>query len=455
MDLLSYGRPSRRAALGLLSGALASGAARPGWAAAQGPVLATPAQGEAEQALLRLEQAPRIKTLKATLEAELAATPKGKTAVAGARIPEAVAQWTRSAIFKVLAAEQPAPAILWSTDDTPRTWLGRTIGGVGTAGDNPDNIYRLAYVDGGGRYEILGQVDPKVRPAQFTLEIVRGDGALPTRPATQTAGHADMGGQVAMITDKDLEIGPDGRFRILLGGPETGPGRFKLEPGPLTFGFRDTLSDWRQRPNRLQLRRLDPAPPRIVDPAALEQKALDAIGPYVRFWSGFGGSWFGGLQPNAASKPIPRDGGWGYVAGLSYRLQPDEALVIITTRGQAAYTGFQLVDPWMIAADARRNQVCLNLAQAAPDQDGRFTHVISPTDPGVANWLDTAGIDEGFGVIRWQGLPQGEPKAPLLQDVRLVKLAEVAKLEGVRRLSPAERRAQLAARTPDYETRLG
>ena len=35
------------------------------------------------------------------------------------------------------------------------SWLGHTLGGVGTAGDNPDNIYRLAYLDGTGRYEIV------------------------------------------------------------------------------------------------------------------------------------------------------------------------------------------------------------------------------------------------------------------------------------------------------------
>ena len=49
-------------------------------------------------------------------------------------------------------------------DDTPRTWLGHTLGGVGTAGDNPDNIYRLAYLDGAGRYAIEGKIDPAHRP---------------------------------------------------------------------------------------------------------------------------------------------------------------------------------------------------------------------------------------------------------------------------------------------------
>lgn len=445
----------RRAAPAAVSAAILAVTAGAGAQAAPPPrpVLATPEQIEAETALLRLLNDPEIKAAQAKLKAELAATPTGRTPAGAARIDEAVAQWTNSVIFKEIAAWR-APAILWGTDDTPRTWLGHTLGGVGTAGDNPDNIYRLAYLDGAGRYAIEGKIDPARRPAQLSFEIVRGDGGLPTKADTKKTNGADLGNQVAMLTDRKLAIGADGRFRITLGGAGDGPNHVALPPGPLTVGIRDTLSDWSQRPASLTLRRLDPAPAKAADPAELRARVLAKLGDYVRFWSAFGDGWFGGLAPNSIGGPVARDGGWGFVSGVRFKLQPGEAVLVTTTRGGAAYTGFQATDPWMIAADATRYQTSLNLSQARPNADGSFTYAIAAEDPGIANWIDSAGLAEGYAVLRWQGLPPGAAKDGLVRDFRVVKLGEIQDLPGVPRVSPDERRAQLAARAEGYANRV-
>ncbi|CAN7228446.1 hypothetical protein LJR219_000831 [Phenylobacterium sp. LjRoot219] len=444
----------RRTALATAAiAALVAAAATPSGAAqAPVPVLATPAQIAAETTLLRLLQDPEIKAAQARLRAELATRPTGQTPSGAARIDEAIAQWTNSVIFKEIAAWR-APDILWGTDDTPRTWLGHTVGGVGTAGDNPDNIYRLAYLDGAGRYEILGQVDPAHRPAQLSLEIVRGDGGLPTKADTKKTNGADLGNQVAMLTDRDLAIGPDGRFRLVLGGADGGPAQVALPPRPLTVGIRDTLSDWSQRPSRLTIRRLDAGAPAPADPAELRRRVLAKLEDYVRFWSAFGDGWFGGLAPNSIGGPVARDGGWGFVSGVRFKLAPGEAILVTTTAGGASYTGFQATDPWMIAADATRHQTSLNFSQARPNADGSFTYVIAPTDPGVANWIDSAGLAEGYAVLRWQGLPPGATKDGLVRDFRLVRIAEIQDLP-VPRVTPEQRRAQLAARADGYANRV-
>ena len=431
-------------ALALMGASLAA-------ATAAAPVLATPDQVEAEKALLKLEADPQVLAVKARLKTELAATPTGQTKAGAARIDEAIDQWTRSVIFKDLAHYRSAPAILWATDDTPRSWLGHTVGGVGAAGDNPDNIYRAAYIDGAGRYEIAGRVDPKHRPAQFSFEIDRGDGAQPAKLKDQTAKHADMGNQLAMLTDRDLKIAPDGRFRITLGGASGGANHVALEPGLFTVGVRDSLSDWSQRPMKLSIRRLDAGPAKPVDLAEVRSHVVADLADYVQFWSAFGSKWFGGLAPNAYAGPIARDGGWGFVAGLRFRLAPGEAILVTTTTGGAKYTGFQVTDPWMIADDARRHQTSLNLSQAAANADGSYTYVVAATDPGVANWIDTAGLDEGFAVLRWQGLPPGATKDGLLREFRVVKISELA---GLPRVSPAQRRQQLAERADGYANRV-
>jgi hypothetical protein len=443
---------SRSAAAALAAAALAALLAPHALAAGE-PVLATPAQVDAEQTALRLLADPQVKAAEAKARAELAATPRGRTPDGAARIEEAVAQWTASVIFKVLAQHRAEPAILWATDDTPRSWLGHTLPGVGTSGDNPDNVYRIAYIDGAGRYEITGQIDPAHRPAQFSFQFDRGDGAQPQ--AKLSRYKAGMGAQLAMVTDRDLKIEPDGSFRLTIGpGAGEGANHVAVEPGLVTVGLRDSLSDWSQRPNALSIRRLDAATPKPVGYPELRERVVADLGEYVRFWSAFPDKWFGGIGPNAVGGPVPRDGGWGFVAGIHYKLQPGEALLVRTRDGQADYTGFQVTDTWMIAPDAKRYQTSLNKSQARRDADGGYTYVISPVDPGVANWLDTAGLQDGYAVLRWQALPPTTTKDDLVREVRLVKISDLADgLPGVERVSPADRKTQLVARADGYANR--
>ena len=96
--------------------------------------------------------------------------------------------------------------------------------------------------------------------------------------------------------------------------------------------------------------------------------------------------------------------------------------------GDAAYTGFQIIDPWMIAPDAKKYQVCLNSTQASRNADGTCTYVISMTDPGIANWLDTAGLHQGLAIMRWQAVGKGTAKEKLVREFRVIKHADLAKL---------------------------
>jgi hypothetical protein len=258
---------------------------------------------------------------------------------------------------------------------------------------------------------------------------------------------------LAVTTDRQMVIAADGSFRITVNGATPGPNNLKTPGGRITIGVRDILSDWTQRAALLQISRLDPAPPSPFHPADIRSNLLTDLPGYIRFWSAFPNIWMGGLQPNRFAPPKKRPGGWGFVSGLRFQLAPDEAAVVTTTQGPARYTGFQLIDPWMIAPDARRSQCCLNLTQATPDADGAYSYVIAGTDPGVANWLDTTGLHDGFGIMRWQNIPPDMTSDGLIRGMRVIKLADVPKLQGVALISPAQRRAQLAARIAGYDTR--
>lgn len=419
---------------------------------ADAPQLATPDQVEAEKLLRDLLPDPALKAEQARIKAALAQTAIGRTPDGAARLDEVIAQWTNSLIFKELLKERSTPIILWGTDDTPRSWLGYTLGGVGTSGDNPDHIYRSSNIVGEGRYEITGQFNPATRPAQFVLSVAP---AVEFHEQPLSKNRADLGKQLALLSDKDLTVAPDGSFRVTLGGPAPADGanHVALVPGPIGVGFRDVLSDWKQRPADLRIRRLDTVHPAPFDTAALRKRVLDKLEPYIRFWSSYPEQWLGGLTANSVAPVVPRDGGWGFLSGLRFQLQPDEAFVVTLNYGNAQYTGIQVIDPWMIASDARQHQTSINPAQAVADADGNYSFVISPRDPGVANWLDTNGLHDGFAVLRWQNVPQTTKGETLLQGFRVIKLDEASSLPGIARVSAEQRKARLASRATEYTNR--
>ncbi|WP_307874578.1 hypothetical protein [Frankia nepalensis] len=415
-------------------------------------MLATPSQVLAEESLLELLDDLKLKNVQAELRAELASTLRGQTKSGAATLDEAISQWTNSLAMAEIGNFLPVPAQLWVTDDTPREWLGHTLPGVGTSGDNPDAIYRTAFIEGDRRYEVVGQFEAARRPAQVNIELHRGNKVNPP-PMNQKMSDLMP---LASITERNLQIAPDGSFRITIGPDIESPVHLRSVPGRLTFASRDMLSDWEQRPIWMELRPLDDTPTKPFDLEEVKQAVYRDLPPYLLFWAKFPDLWFGGLKGNKISSPQGRAGSMaGFTVALSWDLEPGQAIVVTTDPARAAYTGFQAMDPWMIGADAKKSQVSLNLAQTAPNPDGTFTFVLSREDPGVANWLDTTGLDEGFGLIRWQAVPPDSPVDPatLVRDFRVVSLADGDALRDLPRVTPEQRTAQLAARAEGYNNR--
>jgi hypothetical protein len=183
--------------------------------AAQQPILASPEQDEAEELALELVEHPDVKAIKAGLRAHLLATEIGRTKDGAATVERAVDCLTNSLIFHELATYRPTPFIQWGTEDTPREWRGRKMGCIGTAGDNPDNIYRLAVVPGGVRHEVIGKFDPENRATQFIVQL--GPGEPGFAPDLATAGPEAVE-VLGAFSDRELDIAPDGTFRLTIGG---------------------------------------------------------------------------------------------------------------------------------------------------------------------------------------------------------------------------------------------
>ena len=79
--------------------------------------------------------------------------------------------------------------------------------------------------------------------------------------------------------------------------------------------------------------------------------------------------------------------------------------LVIETRGQVEpqYTGISLANLWGESLDFANHQASLNGFQAEVDDDGVLRFVVAHRDPGVPNWLDTAGHARGALALRWVG----------------------------------------------------
>ena len=418
--------------------------------AIQRPVLMTPAQIAMEVRLLDLWRDPDVMNLRRAVEAELGQLDTARSCDGAMTLGRAVSFYTASFISSVISLD-PDPLHFFWWENAPHVAGGHQSASNGIAGDNPDHIYRRIAVDGSRRYEITGQIDLSNRPALLVFEVMRG--RIGPIDLTNQDVSADMGNFVACLTDDRMAIGPDGHFRILVGGGGGDGDYMPLAPGENTVMVREVLSDWGQKPARLDIRQI--AGPAPVAASFAEEKAsvLEGLPAYVAFW----GSWHKmsreGLDPNQIKPPVARDGGFGYAGHLRFSLKENEAVLLTLRAGGARYFGVHATDPWQITADSRHHQVTLNNAQSRPNPDGTYNFVMAPCDPGVANWVDTAGMHEGYGILRWQGTPSDFSPDQAVVGFEILSFETLRKRPGLIHVDSAERAALQLANFVAYARR--
>ena len=105
----------------------------------------------------------------------------------------------------------------------------------------------------------------------------------------------------------------------------------------------------------------------------------------------------------------------------SWELGPDEALLVEVAPPEGLYWSYSLGNPWWETIDYARHQSSLNGHQAEVDPDGTVRAVIAHQDPGVANWLDTAGHSAGPVILRCV-----RTETAPIPTTRVVSFSEVA-----------------------------
>jgi VCBS repeat-containing protein len=344
-----------------------------------------------------------------------------------------------------------APAHAWGPNDV--------ITGDKYFGDSGNFVYRSVIIDPNSTYVLSGRF-----PANTTDQ--------PISDLFQFTSDYDEAVILKQFTNQDLNIQPDGTFSITIGPDATD--NIQIPAGTVQLFIRDTLGNWSDPadlPPEYTITRIAgpaaPAAPTFDQQVAFAtQNLLNIVNGgifrvYIPIQFGSCPSLLGPLcagattqtPVNQPSRPFP-------AAGITrdymyYSLQPGQALVITTSSGGASNTSVALQDIATVSADYADAQSSLNTAQGAvANPDGTYTWVISGTDPGVPNWIDTTGLNEGTLYLRFTGYTgaQGLPTITS-QVVNLDQLGSVLPA-GTPTVTSAQRQQELDARAAGYANRF-
>jgi hypothetical protein len=449
--------------------------------------LATADQVAAEQLVDQVINSPIVWLAKQVLRARwLAAAQQQFASVGGpdaqnlAQLDNAVDEYVRQAAMEVLLLDPNNPKVLQQVMP-PHTWYGQTVGGTRIVYDNPDTIYRFIPINNASSYVITGRFSGEI-PADTNFSVLTGLN----------------GATAANLNGKDLIVGPDGSFTITLDANPGAPGQnhLQLPSGATLLLARNTLSDWNsQEPMSLSVQRISGPPDSLfsqiggldiplIGPAvsgnplllslvsvipgfsspppllmALETAAVTLIGPQVPDYMALAttDSQTGQLRPPNEFTDPAHNGAFlaTQLQSVGYfQLTDQQALVLTIDPGNAGYFSVPVTNDWTITDNYWDEQTSLNIAQAVANPDGTYTLVISPTDPGVANWVSTGGLHQGTISIRFQHFDSGSTASPSVssQVVPVDELSSVIPADQF--VTEAQRQAQLGLRKSGFDKRF-
>jgi hypothetical protein len=122
----------------------------------------------------------------------------------------------------------------------------------------------------------------------------------------------------------------------------------------------------------------------------------------------------------------------------------------------SGYSGIELMNVFGAALPYTLTQTTLNNTTAFADPDGYTYYVVSATNPGVANWLDSNGVSSGEIFARFENLPDGTDPTGLPVTTEVVPVADVASYlpADTPTVSPAEYAADMSQRVLSYDYAL-
>jgi hypothetical protein len=244
----------------------------------------------------------------------------------------------------------------------------------------------------------------------------------------------------------------DGDFEVMLSADKRDGNWMRLDGDHPTLVVRHFFYDWaKEKPSVLQIERIgaevSPADRAVVAADVVVSRQICALGEFVhdnlKFFLDFNAA----PPVNGFMPPIDRSDMGAAAENRPvigrYELEPDEALILEVKPPQGVYWSYSVGNQWWETIHYGRHQSSLNAHQANIDSDGILRVVVSAHDPGVANWLDTAGHSNGAMILRCV-----RTESAPTPSTRVVKVADIASSLPVDTavVSPEERATIVAAR---------
>ncbi|MBT4520202.1 MAG: DUF1214 domain-containing protein [Halieaceae bacterium] len=319
----------------------------------------------------------------------------------------------RLSLLSELEHFDAARPVIWQSE-TPTRKFG---------GNNPDEIYYDAYIDGTRSYRITGQ-----RGTTPLIELTVYEGRMRS---------GERGKHVAHLTEQDLVVGEDGAVEIIL-SPNHHEGNWIKTTEATNFLFiRQYRFDWAQDvPADLSIEPMiapnSPAELRLSHVRQRLMAVARAVEHNASYWPKLtklaslraSNTVMDPITPGAEDAPsetedttLPQ----GHILQPGYfDLDDNEALLIrFTPPSGLSYWGFSLLNRWFESLDYRYQNVHSNHLRAQVGEQGAVTLVVAHRDPGLPNWIDTTGHRQGMMLFRWTR----PTPATVLPDVTVEKVA--------------------------------
>ncbi len=309
--------------------------------------------------------------------------------------------------------------------------------------DNPDAVYFNAYLTEGASYVVSGR---RGSSADLSFQIMDGTYSDAGAPTT-----------VVAFDDRELDLAEDGSFEWRF-GPELG-----LAKGS-TLIVREVFDDWNtEERGTLRIQRLDTAG--VPRPAMTTDRVAKRFGVAAKLlvgrihtWFAFP-EWFTYKEPvNTLTVPASTPGGLAsqFSSIGHYELADDEAMIVTVPVAECPYQAIQIGSAWYISTDYEHHQTSLTRAQSRVDPDGMLRYVITETDPGLTNWLETCGHPSGVMMLRWQRLdhPLTESDGPTVEVVPVSDLPARLPFHAEASISTSDYADRIAARQVGIARRM-
>lgn len=272
------------------------------------------------------------------------------------------------------------------------------------AGPNPDTTYWFTSIDSSNTYRIYGQ-----RNTVHMIDFQLGYDYFGFREK--------LGKVLHKRTIEDFVIDEDGSFEILVGTqkPDGYDGNWLQIDKKVDFILLRQVAYHPSEVNaRMAIEKIagEPTPPRYADTDTEIKALIDYTRNNASLFLGIVGKLVEEDVYNRFDIPnwASEGGATGqvYQHGL-YKIAKDEAFVVkLKVPGQCRYWNIQATDMLWQTHDFYRSQSILNGHIDRADKDGLTRIVLSHSDPGVRNWIDLNGFEEGYILIRWVGCGAGE-----------------------------------------------